>query len=412
MKEWTTLKNADGKKGIRFREHPTRKHGKMPDRYYTMSYWWQGKTITEGIGWASEGWKPTACFNLFAELKKNQKSGQGPCTLTELRQEGQIRKAETERKRIADEKQNISFKTFFDEIYFPDAKLRWNHGTADSAMRHVKNWIDPVTGDTPMCELGIEHIYKIINKMSVKKRAPRTQQYVMRTFAMAWEAALDHKIVKEQCPTKSKSFRLPKVDNEKQRYLTEKEEETLFEEILKINSQAHNMATIAIDTGMRYGEIASLTWICVNTENQDIHVMNTKSKKDRHVPMTERVTELFKTMKRGATGQLVFPNGNGKEQMQIPTAFKRAMQRSGINNGITDKKMIASFHTLRHTYASRLVQAGVDLFRVQRLLGHSTPVMTARYSKLADTDLKEAVQKMERNKKPVKRGQVIQLFKK
>jgi site-specific recombinase XerD len=74
--------------------------------------------------------------------------------------------------------------------------------------------------------------------------------------------------------------------------------------------------------------------------------------------------------------------------------------------------MKASFHSLRHTYASRLVQAGVDLYRVQRLLGHSTPVMTARYSKLADTDLKKAVEIMEKNnriQKVTKNNKVIQL---
>lgn len=75
--------------------------------------------------------------------------------------------------------------------------------------------------------------------------------------------------------------------------------------------------------------------------------------------------------------------------------------------------MKASFHSLRHTYASRLVQAGVDLYRVQRLLGHSTPVMTARYSKLADDDLRRAVNAMERATtiKNNKKAKVIQLRK-
>ena len=62
---------------------------------------------------------------------------------------------------------------------------------------------------------------------------------------------------------------------------------------------------------------------------------------------------------------------------------------------------------LRHASASRMVQAGVDLYRVQRLLGHSTPVMTARYSKLADADLKEAVETMERATEIKKGAKVI-----
>ena len=57
--------------------------------------------------------------------------------------------------------------------------------------------------------------------------------------------------------------------------------------------------------------------------------------------------------------------------------------------------MIASFHTLRHTYASRLVQRGIDLLRVARLMGHSDIKMTTRYTKLNDSDLHEAVKVLE-----------------
>ena len=83
-----------------------------------------------------------------------------------------------------------------------------------------------------------------------------------------------------------------------------------------------------------------------------------------------------------------------------------------MNENIDDPKLKASFHTLRHTYASRMVQAGVDLYRVQRLLGHSTPVMTARYSKFADADLKEAVETMERAAEVKKGAKEIRLRKK
>jgi len=111
----------------------------------------------------------------------------------------------------------------------------------------------------------------------------------------------------------------------------------------------------------------------------------------------------------GSASVIVFPARKGKVQGQVPSSFKRALVDSKINEGIEDRKLKASFHTLRHTYASRLVQSGVDLYRVQRLLGHSTPVMTARYSKLADSDLKEAVATMEKASMIKKRkgGKVI-----
>lgn len=75
----------------------------------------------------------------------------------------------------------------------------------------------------------------------------------------------------------------------------------------------------------------------------------------------------------------------------IRTAFKEC----GLNDTVINRKMIASFHTLRYTYTSRLVQRGIDLLRVARLMGHSDIKMTTRYAKLNDNDLHEAVKVLE-----------------
>jgi integrase len=405
MGTWKTIKDADGKGGVRYREHPTRKHGAVPDRYYTIAYWWQGKTVSEGIGWASEKWTPTKCFDLLARLKNNQAIGKGPCTLAEMREQAEADKQARRKAQKAEAENDISFKKFFEETFLPDAKTRWKTETSRKAIEHVKNWINPVTGETSLREIRLTHVNRIKAKLSEAQKSPRMQQYVFRTFCMVWNHAVDHGLVKGPCPTKSQSFRLPKVDNEKQRYLTLDEEKKLLAEILKINRQAHDMALLALDAGLRFGEIAALAWGCIDIANGIIRVLDTKGGKDRFVPMTDRLKLMFESMERGNAGALIFPRSRFKTkepktkqggiQTQVPSAFKRALNKAGLNEGIENRKMRASFHSLRHTYASRLVQAGVDLYRVQRLLGHSTPVMTARYSKLADSDLKKAVEKME-----------------
>ena len=391
--KWIKLKNADGKSGVRYREHETRKHGKMPDRYYVLTYWYKSKTVTEAIGWASENWTPTACFDLMAKLKHNQSTGNGPCTLSEMRGIEDAKK-EADRKAEAAEKRQ-SFKSFFNDIFLPEARTRWKKQTTDKAVQHVNKWIDPVTGDTPFRDLDLIHINRIKTNLSEAGRSPRMLQYVFRTFSMIWGAALDHGYVARPCPTKSSSFRLQKVDNERQRYLTIEEENKLLEAVGKICGQSHNMTLVSLDSGMRFGEIASLTWNCVDLAGGILRVLNTKSGQDRLVPMTERLKAMFSSMPNNATGGIVFPNPKGLPWSEAPKAFRNAIKNTGLNNGITDPKLKASFHTLRHTYASRLVQAGVDLYRVQRLLGHSTPVMTQRYSKLADDDLRLAVEAME-----------------
>lgn len=397
-------------KGVRYRKHPTRKHGVQFDHYYVITYKYQGRTITEAVGWASEGNKASDAFKKLCNLKDNQKTGEGPCTLAELRAQGEAEKQAERRAQEAEERRNVSFKEFFDYEFLPDARTRWKPETTRKAEEHVKNWIDPATGNTPFREIGLAHVNRIKSRLSADGKSARTLQYVFRTFAMVWNAAADHGLVSGPCPTKSQSFRLPKVDNEKQRYLTVDEEKKLLSEVLKRTKQAHDMALVSLDAGLRFGEIASLTWGAVEVENGLLRVLDTKSGRDRNVPMTNRLKSLFESMTAGKPAELIFPNSKGKVQQQIPSAFKRGLADAKLNEGIKNRKMRASFHTLRHTCASRMVQAGVDLYRVQRLLGHSTPIMTARYSKLADDDLRAAVQAMERDGKiKSSRGKVIKM---
>ncbi len=72
----------------------------------------------------------------------------------------------------------------------------------------------------------------------------------------------------------------------------------------------------------------------------------------------------------------------------IRTAFENARKRAGIKN--------LTFHTLRHTFATRLVLSGVDLVTVSKLLGHSTIHMTMRYSHPTPEALKNAVSKLDK----------------
>ena len=303
---------------------------------------------------------------------------------------------------------DVAFKAFFDDTYFPDAETRWKTETARKAEEHVNNWIDPVTGSTPMKDIKLSHVKKIRANLAKAGRSPRTQQYVFRTFAMVWDAARDEGLVKGPAPTKSRSFRLPKVDNERQRYLTADEEALLLEKVKARGETAYRMAILSMDTGMRFKEIASLTWGCVELEEKSIKVLDSKGR-DRYVPMTARVKTLLESMEAGKGKALVFPTRKRTVQTHVPSSFTRGVEDAKLNENTDDPKLKASFHSLRHTYASRLVQAGVDLYRVQRLLGHSTPVMTARYSKLADTDLKKAVETMERAAEIKKGAKVIKL---
>jgi integrase len=110
--------------------------------------------------------------------------------------------------------------------------------------------------------------------------------------------------------------------------------------------------------------------------------------------MPEQLTEVFDKMIPQKPEDLIFPGPGGKPFRQIPRVFNRVVDRLGFNSGITDRRERVTFHTLRHTAASLGIQAGVDLYTVKEVLGHSTIALTERYSHLANRALKEAATKM------------------
>ena len=144
--------------------------------------------------------------------------------------------------------------------------------------RAVNNWIDTVTGSTPNKDIKLSHVKKIRANLAKKGRTPRTQQYDFRTFAMVWDATRDEGLDNGPSPTKSRSFKLPKVDNERQRYLTIEEETRLLDKVKERGESSYRMAILSI-TGMRFKEIANLTWGCVDLDEDLIKVLDSKGAK-------------------------------------------------------------------------------------------------------------------------------------
>jgi integrase len=154
------------------------------------------------------------------------------------------------------------------------------------------------------------------------------------------------------------------------------------------------MAAISLFTALRAGEIFGLRWKNLDRENGLVWVMDGKSGKSRAVYLPDQVKDLFQGMTPGNPEDFIFPGPDGKPLREIPFYFRTAVKKLGLNAGITDRRERFSFHSLRHTAASFLIQSGVDLYTVKEILGHGSIALTERYSHLADHALKEAAQKM------------------
>jgi len=96
--------------------------------------------------------------------------------------------------------------------------------------------------------------------------------------------------------------------------------------------------------------------------------------------------------------------------VEVSNVFQIVADAIGMNNGVTDRRQKLVFHSLRHTYASWLVEQGVDLYTVKELMGHGTLAMTERYSHLAPDTLRRAVKTLEAGLKKSK-GKVVTIAK-
>ncbi len=377
-------------KGIRFYKHEYRKHGVKFDRYFSGSYQVQGKRKFMGFGWESEGWTESQVRDKIREYKHNVKTGQRPSTLKE-----EIALKEAEEKRLRNEAKkeaarNVSFKDFFNDVYKPVAKTNKKPESWRKEQEHFNNWLKPEIGHLPIKKITPFNLEKIKGKMLDKRRAPRSIQYVFATFRQIWNYAKVNSIITEESPTKK--VKLPKIENKRVRFFSHEEADKILVELKKKSQQIHDMTLLSLHTGVRAGEIFSMTWGVVDLNNGSIQIRDAKGK-PRYVYLTEATKKMLKEQQNDQKStELVFKDRIGKQITSISNSFDRVIEDLGLNEDVTDRRDRVTFHTCRHTFASWHVQNGTDLYTVKELLGHSTIQLTERYSHLRPDGLKKAAQ--------------------
>lgn len=141
---------------------------------------------------------------------------------------------------------------------------------------------------------------------------------------------------------------------------------------------------VLLDTGARtWTEAASIRWEDISSAPAMVTFWLTKNGESRAVPLTTRAYEAIQRQHGQAAGPF--------KRLDKDTGRRIWDRLRATLPGLDD----TVWYTARHTFASRLVQRGVDLYRVQRLMGHKSITMTTRYAKLAPAHLIEAIQVLE-----------------
>ena len=147
----------------------------------------------------------------------------------------------------------------------------------------------------------------------------------------------------------------------------------------------------ALNTGLRFGELCNLRWADVTLTKAALLTVRgsgAKSGQTRHVPLNDGARDILKAWRTADVDPdaYIFPGRDGARLTDIKTAWAKLLKDANVTK--------FRFHDTRHTFASKLVQAGVDLNTVRELLGHADIKMTLRYAHLAPEQKREAVAKL------------------
>ena len=215
-------------------------------------------------------------------------------------------------------------------------------------------------------------------------RKPATTNRMMACLKHMLTKAVDWDMASEETLKQVRKVKFLKENNKRLRFLDVDECKRLISCCPK---HLKPIVITALNTGMRRGEILSLKWEQVDLRHGYISLRDTKSGEGREIPINKTLDGLFNEMPHSIESIYIFTDKDGNPYKGVKRSFNTALRNAEIYG--------ATFHTLRHTFASQLVMASVDLASVQELLGHKSLNMTLRYAHLAPEHKTKAVKKLD-----------------
>lgn len=293
--------------------------------------------------------------------------------------DGRRKSRKDEREEIKAAKQAEADKMTIARLWDKYAANKADSKAINTDKGRFNKYLFPVFGNKDPHELIRLDVDRLRVNLS-KKLKPQTVKHVLGLL----KRIVHYGVARQLCQNLNFEIEAVKVDNQKTEDLNPEQLTRLLEEIEKSNDiEAAAIMKLALFTGMRRGEMFKLKWNDIDFQRGFIAIKNPKGGISQKIPMNEQARRVLESHPR--TAENVFVRGDGLPFTDIRRRVNPIKKAAGIPDDFR------ALHGLRHTYASMLASSGkVDLYTLQRLLTHKSPVMTQRYAHLRDEALKSA----------------------
>jgi integrase/recombinase XerD len=222
--------------------------------------------------------------------------------------------------------------------------------------------------------LGPEEIRAYqVNVTTERKLAPGSLCIIASALRFLYKVTLKREWVDTEIPLPKKPFKLPVI-------LSREEVAHFLESIASLKHRT--ILITAYAAGLRISEVTHLKITDIDSQRMMIRVDQGKSRKDRYVMLSPQLLEILRVYwKATHPKEWLFPGdipGRPISRNAVEQACQKAHRVSGIKKPITP-------HSLRHGFATHLLESGTDVRKIQLLMGHRSLATTARYLKVATT---------------------------
>lgn len=298
------------------------------------------------------------------------------------------------------------------EIWLRDYKPQINANTRTMYKTIIDTHLIPELAPYKLKDLKTHHLQLIINRLAEKRRSESTLKKIKLTATQILDVAMDNDVIYRNVFTK---VSVPSIDSKKRRPLTEEEVD-----LVTRTYQGHRMgipALLLLYCGIRRGELVAITWNDIDLNKKSVSVSkaavfgvnqatieSTKTVSgNRNIPIPDTIFDAVKAARKNANSTMVCPAADGS--IMSKTAFIRAWNsymhylnlQAGGKDATRSRPKVSVVdrltpHMFRHTYATMLYNAGVDIKSAQRFLGHADIKVTLKiYTHLSEQKEQEAI---------------------